>query len=370
MSSQRVSSPRFYSYSAGSAAAKVLCGLLVAGILANLAFSKLQPVWMAASVRNIRDDTLKTAIGTQLPLNQTSMQQNSAADKGANPLMRTIISFLAGVDIRNPASLLGVNVPGMASLTTNLQGKQVDNPPPSVSGSVYAAAPGKTSPAPDAKAPAQPVVYIYHTHNWESFLPDLGKPYLTASLAVDQKINITQVGAHLTADLNQQNIQSIQTAVDYWSGGYNEAYNNSRKTAIDELKKYSSIQYVFDIHRDSDVRDVTTTSYHGQAMARVRWVIGSTNPNWKVNYKFAVQLNNTLNKLYPADPGQQPISRGEPYTRFFPEGSPDDSRYNQDLKPDDVLIEIGGPYNSIEECNRTADALAEVIKSVVAAGTT
>ncbi len=39
--------------------------------------------------------------------------------------------------------------------------------------------------------------------------------------------------------------------------------------------------------------------------------------------------------------------------------------YNQNFSPNSVLVEVGGVDNSLEECYRTADALAAAIAEVI-----
>ncbi|HWO95919.1 MAG TPA: stage II sporulation protein P [Bacillus sp. (in: firmicutes)] len=78
--------------------------------------------------------------------------------------------------------------------------------------------------------------------------------------------------------------------------------------------------------------------------------------------EFANETNRKLNQKYPT------LSRGvfrkahgvDPKVKL-----PTNEYYNQDLFPQSVLIEIGGPENSFEEVNRSTDILAEVIAEIV-----
>ena len=64
------------------------------------------------------------------------------------------------------------------------------------------------------------------------------------------------------------------------------------------------LKFFFDIHRDSAKRSATTTTIDGKDYAKVFFIIGRKNPDWKQNEQFAEEINKKLNKLYPG------VSRG------------------------------------------------------------
>jgi len=158
----------------------------------------------------------------------------------------------------------------------------------------------------------------------------------------------------LTKDLNKLNIPTLHTTVDYWNmGDYSNEYAFSRPTVKKELAAYSSLKLVIDMHRDSGPRKDTTNLINGKQTAGIFFIIGQQNPNWKKNDALANGLKDVMQKLYPG------LCRGvweKNYLNF-------DSRYNQDLSPDSVLIEVGGPYNTTDELNLAADDLAQVISA-------
>ncbi|MEX2461771.1 MAG: stage II sporulation protein P [Paenibacillaceae bacterium] len=221
------------------------------------------------------------------------------------------------------------------------------------------------TPIPTAAAPAtkpvsanvmtskKNVVLIYHSHNRESWVPELG--IKDPDKAYDEKINITLVGKRLAKDLEDLGIGAADYSTDYTTAEkafkFTYSYKYSAKTVREAFAANPGIQYVFDIHRDSQKRDLTTKMINGKNYAQVLFIIGQKNPNWELNEQFASQIHDAMEKKMPG------ISRGI-WGKSAHDGN---AEYNQSLSPNNILVEIGGPYNTIEECNRTVDLLAHVI---------
>jgi len=197
------------------------------------------------------------------------------------------------------------------------------------------------------------VVLIYHSHNRESWVPELG--IKDPDKAYDEKINITLVGKRLAQDLKDLGIGAVDYSTDYTSAEkgfkFTYSYKYSAKTVREAFAANPAIQYVFDIHRDSQNRDLTTKTINGKNYAQVLFIIGQKNPNWELNEQFATKIHEGMEQKMPG------ISRGI-WGKSAHDGN---AEYNQSLSPNNILIEIGGPYNTIEECNRTIDLLSHVI---------
>ncbi|MNG21954.1 Stage II sporulation protein P (SpoIIP) [compost metagenome] len=88
---------------------------------------------------------------------------------------------------------------------------------------------------------------------------------------------------------------------------------------------------------------------NNEPYAKLIFVIGTGNQNYKKNLEVASALHEILKKKYPN------ISRGVIYKDF----STGNGIYNQDLSGQSILIELGGVDNTAEELNRSIDALAE-----------
>ncbi|OUM96000.1 MAG: hypothetical protein A9Z00_06480 [Thermobacillus sp. ZCTH02-B1] len=196
------------------------------------------------------------------------------------------------------------------------------------------------------------VVLIYHSHNRESWLPELGEG---AKNPESDEINITLVGKRLAERLEEAGIGAVHAAVDYATAvedyRWELSYKYSKETVLEAMAAHESLTYLFDIHRDSQPRGYTTVTIDGKDYAQVYFVIGKKNPDWQRNEAFAAELHRLLEKRYPG------ISRGI----WGKDAAKGNGEYNQSLSPNSVLIEIGGIENTLEECYRTADALAEVI---------
>lgn len=198
----------------------------------------------------------------------------------------------------------------------------------------------------------EPVVFIYHSHNRESWFPVIGGG---GDDPTSTKQNITLVGQRLAEKLEALGLGAETSKTDYPTEINNYkwvmSYKYSRKTVQDALAGDDKLKYIFDIHRDSQKRKYTTTTIDGKSYAQVYFIIGQENPNWRKNEKFANEIHEALEAKYPG------ISRGV-WGKTSKDGN---GEYNQSLSPGSVLIEIGGVDNTLEESYRTADALAKVI---------
>ncbi|GAE35162.1 stage II sporulation protein P [Halalkalibacter akibai] len=209
-----------------------------------------------------------------------------------------------------------------------------------------------------------PQVYILHTHNYESFVPDLEN--LTASdvpveEAQHHDLNITLVGEYLSKQLHDNGINAIQEKRDVQSDllnkgwMYSKSYDISRIYTNEVLKQHDSIELILDIHRDSLPRNRTTMKYNDEDVARIVFVVNGNHSNYQPNLSFAEKLNQRLEEYHPG------LSRGV----ILRQGAFTNHNYNQDLSEKSILLEIGGPENTIEEVNKAAGFLAEVIVEVL-----
>ncbi|MEF3311578.1 stage II sporulation protein P [Paenibacillus sp. GYB004] len=289
-----------------------------------------------------------------------------------------LIRSLTGVHPLDPASLLASEIPGLRSeasalLYSGTATQNADSPadftPPADAIPTQIGPSGNTGPSdpppaasvtpppahPATEAAQAPQVFIYHSHNRESFLPELKSKGITKpDLAYDPDINITLVGKRLKEQVEAKGIRVIQETTDYPSTvksfQYAKSYAYSAQTVKTALAQNENIGMIFDIHRDSLAREKTTVKLGGKDYAQVYFVVGKKNPGWEKNSEFAGKLNAMLEEKMPG------ISRG-----VYGKGSNGNGEYNQSLSPSSILMEIGGPYNSLEEMYRTADVIADII---------
>ncbi len=196
------------------------------------------------------------------------------------------------------------------------------------------------------------VVFIYHTHNRESFLPELKTN--KANEAYDPSINVTLVGKRLSEELNKLGIGTVISTKDYWPEleDYALSYKHSLETVQTALKTNDDYEFIFDIHRDASNKEKTTRKINGKDYAAIYFIIGEGNKNYEQNKKLAEKLQQVLEELYPG------LSKGI-LSKKQTIGTNGD--YNQSVSSKSLTIEIGGVYNTLEEEYRTTEALAKAI---------
>ncbi|MEH7440070.1 stage II sporulation protein P [Neobacillus drentensis] len=210
-----------------------------------------------------------------------------------------------------------------------------------------------------------PLVYIYQSHNLESFFSEFNTK-VPADQAFHDTQNITLVGERLSQSLKKAGISSVHDETPVMqilkekNLPFNESYKVSREPLKDAIEKNKSIKMVFDLHRDSQKRSVTTTKIDGIEYAKIAFIVSGSSSNYEENVKFATLLHSKIQKEYPNS-----LSRGV----LVKNNPPNQNTYNQEILDDSVLVEIGGVENTLEEEYRTADILAEMIKEILAENT-
>ncbi|KAB8127562.1 stage II sporulation protein P [Gracilibacillus oryzae] len=219
---------------------------------------------------------------------------------------------------------------------------------------------------PDPTPPKEPVaekttgdkevVYIYNTHNRESFLPhlpDVSDP----NGAFHHEVNITKVSDQLAKDLEQQGIGTTVDGTDIGAilvnNGWDysaHSYKASKSVVETALTKNKDLNFVFDLHRDSMRADVTTINIKGKKYAKLMFVIGGDNPNYEQNLALASALHEILEKKYPG------LSRG---VQMYG-GAGRNGVYNQDVSGNALTVEFGGVDNTMDELYNTSEVFAEI----------
>jgi stage II sporulation protein P len=198
------------------------------------------------------------------------------------------------------------------------------------------------------------LIYIYNTHQKEEY-----------SNVGFEEFNITptvQTGSYILKEyLKSYNInsyveeQSIKDILNLNNWKYGSSYRASRLLLTEAKNKYPTLNYFIDIHRDSGLKNVTTTNFNNKNYARLLFIVGLENKNYQDNEIFANKLNDKIKLINPD------LTRGI----LEKQGLGVNGIYNQDFSPNTILIEVGGEYNSLEEVNNTMEILAKVIKKVI-----
>lgn len=199
------------------------------------------------------------------------------------------------------------------------------------------------------------VVYIYHTHSRESYLPyfkDTNKP----EEAYQPTTNITVVGKMLGKALERRGVGTKVDPTDIVKElslkglDFNSSYKISGDRVRSALAKNKDLEIFLDLHRDSVRKDSSTKEINGMKFAEIVFVVGTGHEKYTENLQFAEGLDNLLSIQYPG------LSKGI-ITKGTSQGN---GVYNQDISPSAVIIEIGGVDNTLEEINRTTEAFATV----------
>lgn len=205
-------------------------------------------------------------------------------------------------------------------------------------------------------------VLIIHTHGTEAYSADgafYTEPGSYPRSAVKDE-NVVCIGDIFEDIFNAAGIKTLHCEIPIDKESYSKAYSNAAKIIKEYIKKYPTIKYMFDIHRDaielsdgSKARMITAAD--GQITAQLMFVVGSDrledeNVNWRDNLTLAVKLQYALDTKYPGLMRPINIKQGA---------------FNQFYTPLSILIEVGSDGNSIEEAKRSAKILAEqMVKTI------
>ena len=191
-------------------------------------------------------------------------------------------------------------------------------------------------------------VYIYNTHDTEKY----NLPYTSDYSIIP---DVTLASKILKEYLKNYNIDSyIETSSmkEYLSKNklkYTDSYKASRYYLEKNLTK--DYKLILDIHRDSLRHKYTLYEKDNKKYARILFIIGASNKDYKKNKLIADNLNTRLNNEYKG------ISRGVTLI--------EDISYNQDLNNKIILIKIGGIDSTLEEVNNTMEVLAKIISDYI-----
>lgn len=202
-----------------------------------------------------------------------------------------------------------------------------------------------------------PAVLILHSHGSEAFQKQPGQDYqeLVNTRTTDTDYNMIAVGDHLAKLLENAGIRVIHDRTMHDIPSYNDAYTNARASAEDYLAQYPSIRLVLDLHRDSATNAdgslyATGVQVEGETIAQLMLVMGSDaaypHPHWEENLSVALKILAMLERQVPG------ISRPASLRA---------SRYNQDLHPAMLLVEVGSSGNTLAQAKAAVHYLANAI---------
>ena len=195
----------------------------------------------------------------------------------------------------------------------------------------------------------KPIIYIYSTHEGESYQDKYLELY-------NIKPTVKIVSYILKDYLDDYGINTIIEdksiteilRTNKWS--YKYSYEASRIAIKDKIAS-NDFKLIIDLHRDSSNLSKTLLEINNTKYARILFVVGGENKNYKENLQVSQKLKDLLEQEIPN------ITRGI----ITKKGVGVNGIYNQDLSNKSVLIELGGQYNEIEELNNTIQVLSKAI---------
>ncbi|NBI10845.1 stage II sporulation protein P [Colidextribacter sp. OB.20] len=191
-----------------------------------------------------------------------------------------------------------------------------------------------------------PQILIVHTHGSEAYSMTDGDLYQESDpfRTTDCTHNVVRVGEEMAKVFRAHGFQVIHdtTLCDY--PAYNGAYDRSYAVVQQWLERYPTIKVVLDVHRDAlegsegEIYKMVSIEA-GEKVAQVMLVIGTdaggnSHPRWRDNLAFALRLQENLVRGYASLARPAVLRKG---------------RYNQQLCPGSILVEVGGHGNSLTE---------------------
>lgn len=198
-------------------------------------------------------------------------------------------------------------------------------------------------------------ILIFHTHTCESYTPSEQYQYEQTGnfRTTDLNYSVARVGDELANCLNTYgfNVTHDKTYHDY--PAYSGSYTRSA-TTVQNLLKNNTSDIIIDLHRDAigSKSDYDPSVKIGDDVAAQLMFVMGTNggglyhPNWQSNLKFAIELQEKANEMYPG---------------LFKPIIVRNSRYNQHLGSAACIIEVGATGNTLEQCLTSMKYLAKVM---------
>ena len=197
----------------------------------------------------------------------------------------------------------------------------------------------------------EPTVLIVHTHTTESYTR-VDEPYTESAAwrTADENYNMVAIGEIVKHILEENGIPVIHDRELHDYPSYNGSYARTRRVIQDYVNQYPSIQLVLDLHRDAAGEGSnqmrTSATVDGEPSAQLMLVMGTNYDSYPENLSLALKLHAQLEQQCPG------ITRPLQLRA---------ARFNQDLCPGSLLVEVGAAGNTHPEARRAAEQLAEAI---------
>lgn len=202
-------------------------------------------------------------------------------------------------------------------------------------------------------------ILIFHTHTCESYTPSDKYPYQQTGnfRTTDLNYTVSKVGDELTNYLLGFGFNAYHDKTYHDYPAYSGSYDRSLKTVENVLKTNPS-DIIIDLHRDaigSKSNYDPSVKIGEDVSAKMMFVIGTNggglnHPNWQKNLKFAIEIQQKANEMYPG---------------LFKPIILRNSRYNQHLGKAACIIEVGATGNTLEQCLNSMKYLSKIFEQVL-----
>ena len=197
-------------------------------------------------------------------------------------------------------------------------------------------------------------ILIFHTHTCESYTPTEEYYYEQTGnfRTTDMNYSVVRVGDELTNYLMSFGFNVVHDKTYHDYPAYTGSYTRSKATVENALKSNPS-DIIIDLHRDAigSKSDYDPSVKIGEeTAAQLMFVIGTNggglyHPNWQENLKFAIEIQEKANEMYPG---------------LFKTMIVRNSRYNQHLGKAACIIEVGATGNTLEQCMASMKYLSKI----------
>ena len=205
---------------------------------------------------------------------------------------------------------------------------------------------------------AGPKLLIIHSHSCEAYTQSEAHSYIPSESyrTLDLANNMIAVGDALAEELAALGVEAIhdRTLNDYPS--YNRSYAVAREKIQAYLAQYPSLVMVIDLHRDALDQPVReTVERDGKTLAPLMLVIGTdegglSHPHWDRNLSCGLKLQALANRDFPG---------------LFKSLSFRASRFNGDLTPGSIIVEVGSTENTLDEAQASMPYLARYVAELL-----
>lgn len=211
-----------------------------------------------------------------------------------------------------------------------------------------------------------PVVLIIHTHGTEAYSP-YGAAWYSGGesfRSLDPHNSVVAVGREMKKVFESHGIGVIHVETMFDAEDYNSAYYLAAQEIIRITKKYPSISYVFDVHRDAMVTpdgtglrptSPSTTTVDGVSAAQIMLVVGtdhagSGHTGWYDNLSVALRLQSAALDFDPDL--MRPLNLRS-------------ASFNQQYTAGSLIVEVGAAANSLREASLAGMIFAEAASRVI-----